>query len=112
MPISKDPGQFEPQDLTDNLLAIRHFTDREVAIAAFRRHVDAPEGHTLPVLHLYGVGGVGKTLLLHRLAAELRDEQPAVPWARLDFEDARSRDPVRAARPTRGHGRQRPTTRR
>ncbi|MBM3476775.1 MAG: ATP-binding protein [Armatimonadetes bacterium] len=96
MPIGKDPTQFDPQDLTDNLLAIRHFTDREAAIAAFRRHVDAPEGHTLPVLHFYGVGGVGKSLLLHKLAEVLKEEKPPVPFVRLDFEDARSRDPVRA----------------
>jgi len=50
MPIARDPSRTELEDLTENLIAIRHFTDREQAVAAFEKHLRAPEGQTLPVL--------------------------------------------------------------
>ncbi len=96
MQFGKDATRREVGDHTENLTAIRHFTDREGAIEAFERHLNAPEGNRLPVLSFYGVGGVGKTLLLHKLVRKLQQEHPDIPFARLNFDDARKRDPVRA----------------
>ncbi|NLE74663.1 MAG: hypothetical protein GX604_08570, partial [Actinobacteria bacterium] len=50
----------QPEDVTPLSRAIDLFTNREGAIEAFGRHVSAPEGSILPVLHFYGVGGSGK----------------------------------------------------
>ena len=83
MPIGKDPGREEPDDLSEHLLALRHFTDRVHAVAAFRRHLDAPSDRVLPVLMFSGVGGVGKSLLVRKLISEMRDGQgcrPVVLW--------------------------------
>ncbi len=92
-PLGEDPLNLVPDDLTEDLLAIRNFTDREEAIAAFNRHLNAAEGAALPVLHFYGVGGIGKSLLLRKLRDEL---PPGLPHARVDFEFAGMRDELRA----------------
>ncbi|MBM3500420.1 MAG: hypothetical protein FJX74_17320, partial [Armatimonadetes bacterium] len=74
MPKPRDPGRDLresdgelPPDEPINLKATALFTDREEALAAFRRHAQAPPGRTLPVLSFYGVGGAGKTFLLQKL---------------------------------------------
>jgi len=96
MPIGRDPFSDEVTDLTEHLLAIRHFTDREDALAAFERHLQAPEAQTLPVLSFYGVGGVGKSLLLRKLMHSLGEAHAGLPFAHVDFDDDRRRDPVNA----------------
>jgi len=74
MSLGQDRKSSPVQDLTNGVAAIKHFTDREKAIAAFGRHLSAPAGEALPVLNFYGVGGTGKSLLLRKLAAQLADQ--------------------------------------
>jgi tetratricopeptide (TPR) repeat protein len=96
MDLGRDPRNREPEDITDHLVAIRHFTDRTEALAAFQAHLDAPEGQPLPVLQFYGVGGIGKSLLLRKLQHDLAEKQPALPVAAVDFRNERDRDRLRA----------------
>jgi tetratricopeptide (TPR) repeat protein len=64
------------------LAAQRLFTDREDLIRVFRAAVAASAGRSLSALVFYGVGGVGKTSLLHRLREELAE---ALPHAFVDL---------------------------
>ncbi|HEU0076752.1 MAG TPA: hypothetical protein VFQ76_03825, partial [Longimicrobiaceae bacterium] len=76
--------------------ASRPFTDREEFLAAFdeARRGLAPDRHS--VLVYYGVGGIGKTSLLHELRRRLRDRGPVAAHARLDFRDGEARLPASA----------------
>ncbi|HJN15265.1 MAG TPA: hypothetical protein QGH10_07245, partial [Armatimonadota bacterium] len=96
MPKARDPLDDSIQDLTDNVVAIRHFTDREDAIEAFQTCVDADEGETLPVVSYYGVGGAGKSVLLRKLAGVLGESYKDMPFARVDFVAQANRDRVMA----------------
>jgi tetratricopeptide (TPR) repeat protein len=66
---------------------LKHFTDREDALAVFRRHLHRPPGDGPPVLMFYGVGGRGKSWLLKKLRADLADGN-AMPSAFIDFDPA------------------------
>lgn len=68
---------FESDDRIPQIAATRYFTDREEAIDAFRRATATPAGQPLRALVFCGVGGVGKTALLHRLHDTLPDTFPA-----------------------------------
>ncbi len=74
----------------------RPFTDREEFLAAFEgaRRGIARDQHG--VLVYYGVGGIGKTSLLHELRRWLRDGAPDVAQARLDLRDGEARIPASA----------------
>jgi len=97
MPRPADRSQSRDQDVTHPSKAIELFTDRQGAIAAFARHVNAPEGSILPVLHFYGVGGCGKSLLLEKLRQTANEElQPHVPCATVDFHQETQRGTVAA----------------
>lgn len=62
------------------MAARKYFTDREGAIEAFLRYVNAPQDDPLCVLVFYGVGGIGKTALIQRLAEALEDSSSPVPY--------------------------------
>lgn len=91
--LGRDPRKTIVQDQTHHRNAILNFADREGALQTFKRCLEAPEGAVLPVLHYYGVGGAGKSLLLRKLVSDM---DPALPWARVDFREPRYRDPVQA----------------
>ncbi|HEV3168168.1 MAG TPA: tetratricopeptide repeat protein [Isosphaeraceae bacterium] len=69
---------------------LAHFTDREPFLEIFRRLLAAPQNTALPVLAFHGVGGVGKTALLNRLAQELEELHPPLPHARFNVENLKS----------------------
>ena len=74
-------GQGRPSD------ELRHFTDREDVQAVFARLLNLPAPTPLPALMYYGVGGMGKSWLLKRLRAGLR-EGSDLPSAFIDFDSA------------------------
>lgn len=80
----RDPS--EPQKRITQVDALEYFTDREEAIQAFERNVNAAAGEPLRVLVFYGVGGIGKTTLVQKLCANLRDAQPPLPHAHCDID--------------------------
>lgn len=83
--------------LTEGVAAIKHFTDREEALGTFARYLAAPEGTLLPVINFYGVGGIGKSLLLRKLRDGLE-----VPFVLVDLEEERLRDRLTALMLLRG----------
>lgn len=60
------------------------FLPREEQIRALEDLLRGPD--TLWALHLFGVGGVGKTMLLRYLTGHLAPEQFKAPTARIDFD--------------------------
>ena len=70
--------------------ALEYFTNRELSRDAFKAQVNARSGTSLQMLSFCGLGGIGKTALLRKLAQEL-EENPArfqgrkLPHARFDF---------------------------
>jgi tetratricopeptide (TPR) repeat protein len=77
-----------------HVAALKYFTNREGAIEAFERYLNAPAGTDLRVLTFYGVGGIGKTTLINKLCDNLRQAQ--IPHARFDLQTVR--DPIQAYR--------------
>ena len=67
--------------------ALKHFTDREEAIARFDSYLNAPASTDLRLLVFYGVGGVGKTSLQRKLQEQLRNAETKVPFARCSLDD-------------------------
>ncbi|MCE5217841.1 tetratricopeptide repeat protein [bacterium] len=96
MDLGKDPRKQKTEDITDRAIAINHFTDRREALAAFQAHLDAPEGQPLPVLQFFGVGGIGKSLLLEKLRNDLSETEKRLPVAAVDFRNERDRHRLRA----------------
>ncbi len=94
--IRKSLDSEKPDDLTDWLLAITHFTNREEAIKAFEKYLSSPDGEVLPILSFYGVGGAGKSALVRKLVALMRDSYESLPFVRINFDNSRSRDAVSA----------------
>jgi hypothetical protein len=66
---------------------LRHFTDREDALAVFHGHLHRPPGVAPPVLMFYGVGGRGKSWLLRKLRADLAGDG-VMPSAFIDLDPA------------------------
>jgi hypothetical protein len=66
---------------------LKHFTDREDALAVFQGHLHRPPGNAPPVLMFYGVGGRGKSWLLKKLRAGLAGAD-VIPSAFIDFDPA------------------------
>jgi hypothetical protein len=81
----RDP--FENVDRLIQVVAVEYFTDREGAIEAFERYLNAPAGTDLRVLTFYGVGGIGKTTLMNKLCDNLRHDK--IPHARFDMQTIR-----------------------
>jgi tetratricopeptide (TPR) repeat protein len=88
----RDPSQ--KQESLVEVAALEYFTNREGAIEAFERYLNAPAGTDLRVLTFYGVGGIGKTTLINKLRDNLR--QAKIPHARFDLQTVR--DPTQAYR--------------
>jgi tetratricopeptide (TPR) repeat protein len=88
----RDPSQ--KQESLVEVAALKYFTNREGAIEAFERYLNAPAGTDLRVLTFYGVGGIGKTTLINKLCDNLR--QAKIPHARFDLQTVR--DPTQAYR--------------
>jgi hypothetical protein len=84
----KDPSKDGERIV--QVAAQRHFTDREEAIAAFLQHGDAPHGTPLKVLNFWGVGGIGKTALVHKLENDLGARAQPVPHALFGIESLTS----------------------
>jgi tetratricopeptide (TPR) repeat protein len=81
----RDPSQ--KQESLVEVAALEYFTNREGAIEAFERYLNAPAGADLRVLTFYGVGGIGKTTLINKLRDNLR--QANIPHARFDMQTIR-----------------------
>jgi tetratricopeptide (TPR) repeat protein len=88
----RDPSQ--KQESLVEVAALKYFTNREGAIEAFERYLNAPTGTDLRVLTFYGVGGIGKTTLINKLRDNLRHAK--IPHARFDLQTVR--DPTQAYR--------------
>lgn len=73
------------QRRSDDRRLLTRFLARKEQIAAFRQLLTIPDGKEPWALHYLGHGGVGKTMLLRHIAAELA---PAAGWlvARIDFD--------------------------
>jgi tetratricopeptide (TPR) repeat protein len=79
----------DPFDRSEPIIPVgpcRQFTDREEAIAAFLRYVDAPPGTPLKILNFWGESGIGKTALLHQLMDCLRKRPQPLPHALFSME--------------------------
>jgi hypothetical protein len=85
----RDPSQ--KQESLVEVAALKYFTNREGAIEAFERYLNAPAGTDLRVLTFYGVGGIGKTTLINKLCDNLRHAK--IPHARFDLQTVRDPDP-------------------
>lgn len=73
---------FEDRQRIPDIAARQFFTDREDLIQAFQLALAAPADRPMQALVFYGVGGVGKTSLLH----QLREGLPAaLPYAFVDL---------------------------
>jgi tetratricopeptide (TPR) repeat protein len=81
----RDPSQ--KQESLVEVAALKYFTNREGAIEAFERYLNAPAGTDLRVLTFYGVGGIGKTTLISKLCDNLRHAK--IPHARFDMQTIR-----------------------
>ena len=66
---------------------LQFFTDREVYLDAFERHLQAPETEDVQILVFYGVGGAGKTTLVQKLCVGLDSARPSVPYARFNLDN-------------------------
>ncbi len=66
---------------------LQFFTDRELYLEAFERHLQASDTEEVQVLVFYGVGGAGKTTLVQRLCAELDSARSPVPYARFNLDN-------------------------
>src|SRR5574341_710570 len=84
---------FQKDDRIPQIAGTRYFTNREDAIAAFKRATSLPPDQRLRALVFYGVGGVGKSALLRKLHESLGD---AVPSALVDLQGVG--DKTRASR--------------
>jgi tetratricopeptide (TPR) repeat protein len=73
-----------PGDVESPSRNIRHFTNRENERELFARLLHQPTGGHLPVLSFYGVGGTGKSWLVHKLR-DIVTTAEEVPQAHLDF---------------------------
>ncbi len=80
----RDPRQTRVQ-----LSALEYFTNRENAIEAFKRYLNAPEGEPMQVLNFYGVGGIGKSTLLRKLWDIAEREYPKLPRALFNLDSLR-----------------------
>ena len=60
------------------------FVGREVELARLLAFASGAEDQTPLALHLHGLPGMGKTALLHALAARLREEAPDVAIVMVD----------------------------
>ncbi len=83
--VSADPSR--PGERLSHFAAREYFTNRENAIEIFQRYARTSGSKALPVLVFYGVGGIGKTALVQRLAGELRSADPPVPHALFSMEN-------------------------
>ena len=76
-------------------IAVREFTDREEPRAAFWKKFHAvEEAHArkekkVHVLSYYGVGGIGKSSLLKKLQAEMKEKDAAAFFSDWDFKDGK-----------------------
>ncbi len=80
----KDPRQTRVQ-----LSALEYFTNRENAIEAFKRYLNAPEGEPMQVLNFYGVGGIGKSILLRKLWDIAERDYSRLPRALFNLDSLR-----------------------
>ena len=83
------PDPFEQNRRLSHIAATEYFTDRTDFIAAFQRHLEIEDPDELRVLVFYGVGGIGKSALQQKLAAELDETKPGVPYAQFNLENVR-----------------------
>ncbi|MDR7418837.1 MAG: hypothetical protein QN178_07985 [Armatimonadota bacterium] len=67
---------FQADERISAIAGVRYFTDRDDAIGAVQRAVATPSGEPLRALVFFGVGGIGKTALLHRIADALPETFP------------------------------------
>lgn len=64
----------------------QQFSDREALVQEFEEILNTPKGQSIPVMMIYGVGGIGKTWFLN-YAIESICRPRGIPYAHLDFRD-------------------------
>jgi tetratricopeptide (TPR) repeat protein len=74
---------------------LRWFTNREELVEAFNEALSIPKGQPIPVMMLYGVGGIGKTWFMN-YAMEAICKPRQIPYAHLNFREEMHRSPESA----------------
>lgn len=86
-------NKMKPRSASQIRKATREFTDRDEPRAAFWKEYAALKEEMssecyIHVLHYYGIGGIGKTSLLKKLAAEMEEKMANPIYAYINLESA------------------------
>ena len=79
---------------SDDRRLLQRFLARKEQVAAFERLLQVPDGEEPWALHYLGHGGVGKTMMVRHIAAELAPAQGRIV-ARIDFDHLNPEFPLR-----------------
>jgi hypothetical protein len=82
------------QRRSDDRRLLQRFLARKEQVAAFERLLQVPDGEEPWALHYLGHGGVGKTMMVRHIAAELAPAQGRIV-ARIDFDHLNPEFPLR-----------------
>jgi hypothetical protein len=82
------------QRRSDDRRLLQRFLARKEQVAAFERLLQVPDGQEPWALHYLGHGGVGKTMMVRHIAAELAPAQGRIV-ARIDFDHLNPEFPLR-----------------
>lgn len=72
---------------TDYFRKERIFVDRETCIDNFRRFIQNSNNQDYNALFYYGIAGIGKSKLQHKLQNILNTEYPEMLWVSMDLEN-------------------------
>lgn len=72
---------------TDYFQKERVFVDRETCIENFKNFVQNPNNQEYNALFFYGIAGIGKSKLQHKLQSILNNEYPGMLWVSMDLEN-------------------------
>ncbi len=73
------PASIQPRSSIRPSIELKNFTDREPQREILARLLSLQSGQPLPVLHFYGVGGIGKSWLLELWRRSINDHK----WLKL-----------------------------
>lgn len=72
---------------TDYFRKERIFVDRETCIDNFKKFIQNPKNQDYNALFYYGIAGIGKSELQHKLQYILNTEYPEMLWISMDLEN-------------------------
>ncbi len=89
------PASIQPRGSIRPSIELKNFTDREPQREILARLLSLKPGQPLPVLHFYGVGGIGKSWLLEHCRRSINDPKwlelalyPHIPVGFINLEKA------------------------